>query len=110
MYSILLLTLVAAAVLVSLQNWRVGLLLCVLVGVLQDPVRKLTPDAPVYLTLAFAPVYVAMFVSLWTSRPVLPDFFRHYPHSVTVALLVLIALALSSVQTLTFGLHAWQAV
>ena len=81
-----------------------------LVGVLQDPVRKVTPDTPIYLTLAFVPIYVAMFVNLWMTHPVLPNFFSHYPRAAAIALFVLLALAVSSVQTLSYGLHAWQAV
>jgi hypothetical protein len=110
MYSTILLIFVAISAVVALQNWRLGLLLCVVVGVLQDPVRKVTPGTPIYLTLAFVPIYAAMFLNLWTTHPVLPSFFRHYPRSETVAMLVLLALLVSSVQTLSYGLQAWQAV
>src|SRR5439155_25166748 len=109
-YRLALLAVVAVSVVVALQNWRLGLLLCVVVGVLQDPIRKVTPGTPIYLTLAFVPIYAAMFVNLWTTRPVLPSFFHHYPRSETMALLVLLALLVSSVQTLSYGLQAWQAV
>ncbi len=110
MYSTLLLIVVGVSVLVALQNWRLGLLLCVLVGALQDPIRKVTPDTPIYLTLAFVPIYVAMFVNLWMTHPVLSDFFRHYQRAAVITFFVLLALAISSVQTLSYGLHAWQAV
>ncbi len=110
MYSTLLLVIVAASSLLALQNWRLGLLCCFIVGVLQDPVRKVTPNTPIYLTLAFLPIYVAMFVNLWTTRPVLPIFFHHYPRAAGISLLVLLSLTVSSVQTLSYGLNAWQAV
>ena len=35
---------------VSLVDWRRGWLLALVAGVLQDPVRKLTPNTPVVLT------------------------------------------------------------
>jgi hypothetical protein len=110
MYSTLLLVIVAGSVLLALQNWRLGLLCCLIVGVLQDPVRKVTPHTPIYLTLAFVPIYVAMFANLWSTRPVLPIFFHHYPRAAGITVSVVLALAVSSVQTLSYGLNAWQAV
>lgn len=38
-------------VLVTLDNWRRGLLLAVLVGFAQDPLRKITPGEPVYFVV-----------------------------------------------------------
>ncbi len=35
---------------ITLTDWRRGLLVCVVVGFLQDPLRKLIPGEPVYLT------------------------------------------------------------
>jgi hypothetical protein len=95
---------VAAASLVALQNWRWGLLLCVLVGLTQDPIRKDTPNNPGYLVLAFAPIYTAMAVSLWSTRPALKQFYRYYPQVTVPALVYVAALAVSSLQTLTYGL------
>jgi hypothetical protein len=110
MYSTLLLIFVAVSTCIALQNWRLGLLLCVVAGVLQDPIRKVTPGTPIYLTLTFAPIYAAMFVNLWTTQRVLPHFFQYYPRSATMAQLVFFVLLLSSVQTLSYGLQAGQAV
>src|SRR5262245_57809278 len=31
-------------------NWRVGVLICIFVGFMQDPLRKLVPGEPVFLT------------------------------------------------------------
>jgi hypothetical protein len=44
---------------VALADWRKGLLACIAVGFLQDPLRKLWPGEPVYLT-ALVGVLVAM--------------------------------------------------
>ena len=110
MYSLILIAIVVVSVLVALQNWRLGMLLCIIVGVIQDPIRKVTPDTPIYLTLAFVPIYMAMFVNLWTTYPVLPNFFHHYPRASTIATFLLLALAISSVQTLSYRVDAWQAV
>ncbi len=37
---------------ICFTNWRMGFLLCVIVGCLQDPIRKVIPGEPVYLTSA----------------------------------------------------------
>ena len=39
-------------------KWRLGFLLCIIVGCLQDPIRKIVPGEPVYLTSAIL-IYVA---------------------------------------------------
>src|SRR5260370_4294129 len=103
MYSVGLLALVAVACLIALQNWRMGLLLCVVVGLLQDPIRKVTPGTPAYLVMAFVPVYAAMFVALLNERAVLRDFFRRYPQAVLVGQLFFFCIAFSCLQTLTYA-------
>jgi hypothetical protein len=42
--------LIGLAFAIALADWRKGLLLCLAVGFLQDPLRKLWPGEPVYLT------------------------------------------------------------
>src|SRR5579859_5745889 len=110
MYSVGLLALVAVACLIALQNWRIGLLLCVVVGLLQDPIRKVSPGTPAYLVMAFVPVYVAMFVALLNERPVLRDFFRHYPRAVLVAQLFIFCIAFSCLQTFSYASKGMSAL
>src|SRR6266550_6672927 len=43
---------------ICVMNWRIGFLLCIVVGCLQDPIRKIVPSEPVYLTSAIL-IYVA---------------------------------------------------
>jgi hypothetical protein len=44
-----------------IANWRVGVSICVLVGFLQDPLRKLTPGEPIYFTaLVGAPLLATL--------------------------------------------------
>lgn len=52
----------------SFQNWRKGMLLCVAVGFLSDPVRKVIPGQPVYFV-----VLVGVFVAV-----VIAGFFSQY--------------------------------
>jgi hypothetical protein len=43
--------LVIIAMALSFANWRVGVLICLIVGFLQDPLRKLVPGEPVVFTV-----------------------------------------------------------
>lgn len=52
-------------VLIALSDWRAGILACVLVDVIRDPVRKLDPGHPVFITVAGALVWAAVFVSMY---------------------------------------------
>lgn len=40
--------LVFVACLISILNWRWGIFVCIVVAIMQDPLRKLIPDEPVY--------------------------------------------------------------
>ncbi len=44
----------------ALAEWRVGLLLCLAIAILQDPLRKLTPDQPVFYVVFVGVVFVGM--------------------------------------------------
>ncbi len=49
--------------LVALTNWRRGIYAVVLAGFLQDPIRKLVPGEPVYLSLVAAALFGVCFLS-----------------------------------------------
>lgn len=48
-----------AAALMAVANWRLGFFLCLLTGVLQDPLRKLAPDQPAYFVVFVGVVFGA---------------------------------------------------
>ena len=48
---------VGLAALITLTDWRRGWLLAILAGVLQDPVRKITPGTPVWLSMSVVGIY-----------------------------------------------------
>jgi hypothetical protein len=53
--------LLAIAMGICIANWRVGVSVCIIVGFLQDPLRKLTAGEPVYLTaLVGAPLLATL--------------------------------------------------
>ena len=53
------------AVFIAFNNWRYGLFACVVVAILQDPLRKLAPGEPVYYILLTGVVFGAAFLAAW---------------------------------------------
>src|SRR5215468_10035 len=56
------LSLLAISVLWALAEWRMALLLCIATAILQDPLRKLTPDQPVLFVVFVGAVFAAGFL------------------------------------------------
>jgi len=102
---------VALAALVALTDWQRGWLLVLVVGVLQDPVRKLTPGAPIYVTFSVLVVVAAMmFASHVRVTLNLREFTRRFASISQATMLVLIMLVIAAINgILTFGLAAWKA-
>lgn len=100
---------VALACMVALTDWRRGWLLAVLVGVLQDPARKLVPGVPVYLTFAIVAVYVTMLFSMQGQLQTMArDFTRRFSNVWIAFSLLFLFLVLAAVNGLmTFGVEFW---
>lgn len=64
MIEFLTLLIVAISGLVALQKWWRGVWLCVVIGFIQDPLRKVIPDQPVYMVALVAVVIGAVVVGL----------------------------------------------
>lgn len=62
-----------AAALITLSNWRNGLTAVLVIGILQDPFRKLTEGTPTYYTVWAAAVFFAILLLLVVRRQ-LPRF------------------------------------
>lgn len=61
----------------ALGSWRSGLVLCTLTALLQDPMRKLTPDEPVYFVVLVGFVFGAAWIGALLSRvPLRPSSIR----------------------------------
>jgi hypothetical protein len=102
----LLLMLVAFGCLLTLGKWRWGLALCILVAILQDPVRKVTPETPPYLTVAFVPIFLCMVVGLLRQGDPIRVFRFHFPELTAPLVLFTICLGCSFLTTLSYGLEA----
>lgn len=94
--------LLAAVVVASLRNWRLGVLFAVVIGFLQDPIRKLTPGEPVVLS---ATVLVAMVITgaFAVFRLGAPNLRRLFPLNIRqVAGLFIILVLIQSIRTAAF--------
>ncbi len=100
---------VAAAALVAYADWRRGFLLLLLVGTLQDPVRKLVPGAPPIMAIAALPVWLGIGLRVVGSdRGVWPRFQRAYPSVERAMKLLLLCLIPPILLVLGYGLGAWR--
>ena len=116
----ILLMLVAFAALLAFTNWRWGLSLFLVAGLLQDPARKLVPGQPVYFVLLAGAVFGAAWLGAGLSRvrlgPSVMEGWRRYmgtPFALFVALVLLQAFhsyaRFGSVQMTGIGLMVWLA-
>ncbi len=101
---------VVMAMAAALVNWRRALALALIVGVLQDPARKLTPNTPVAMTYSIVLVYfVILFAAqrdVWTN---LREFGRRFTALQTLAQLFFFFLIVAALNGLwTFGLEYWK--
>ena len=44
----------------SIKDWRRGIYLMILIGIVKDPIRKMIPDAPAYLALVTVPIWAGI--------------------------------------------------
>lgn len=99
-----------ASMAVALTNWRHGWIAAVICGILQDPVRKLTPGTPAVLTMSVLAVYaVILFAALGALQRNRADFARRFPNLYSTIALFLVTLVFAAINGLsTFGLAAWK--
>ncbi len=104
-----LLGLIVASVFATFAKWRLAIPGAILVVALQDPVRKLTPGTPGWMTLLVVPLVVAGLMAMFATVPdVWRRFARNNPKiAQMLALLVLLSIP-SIIISLTFGPGSWQ--
>lgn len=82
-------------VLVAMGKWRWGLALCTLMAVLQDPLRKLIPDQPVYFVIFVGIVFgAALLGALLTRVPMKPNSINGWKHYVGKPYLIFMVLVI----------------
>ncbi|HEX8408352.1 MAG TPA: hypothetical protein VF883_05775 [Thermoanaerobaculia bacterium] len=99
-----------ASMALAFTNWRYGWLAAVVCGILQDPVRKLTPGTPPALSMSIVAVYaVILFAAAASLQRERVDFSRRFPNLYSVISLFLVILAFAAMNGLaTFGIGAWK--
>jgi hypothetical protein len=68
------LALVMVAAAMALLDWRRGLAICVLIGIAQDPLRKLAPGQPIYYVVLVGVIFAAAWMRAALTRvPLTPS-------------------------------------
>lgn len=101
----------AASMAMALIDWRRAWFAAVVCGILQDPVRKITPGTPAALSMSVVLVYLAiLFAALVHLQSNRLDFERRFPRIYTLFTVLMAFLVLAAVNGLaTFGLKGWAA-
>src|SRR5215471_10751996 len=94
-------SLLALPVFLAIAEWRMGLLLCLATAIVQDPLRKLTPDQPVFFVAFVAVVFAGMCLgALARGVPLNPNIifkrYRHFATPFSVFFLLMIVKAFNS--------------
>lgn len=105
----LIISIIAGSIAIAWHNWRWGIAAAILVGLIQDPLRKVMPGAPALMTMASLPIWgVAVASALLGSRHLIRQFLLNFPRLTNClqafALYLLIAAALSA----TYGEGSWK--
>lgn len=110
MITMLFAAILLGAMMIALLNWRHGWIAAVVCGVLQDPVRKLTPGTPAALSMSIVAVYFVVLIgAALTLQRNRKDFERRFPNVYNTLILVLIFLAFAAVHgVITFGMANWK--
>jgi hypothetical protein len=103
------LILIGAATGLSFKDWRRGIYLMILIGIIKDPIRKMIPDSPAYLALATVPIWGAILISSLIENPnVLKNFSSKYPRLSLAIGIFLISIIPAAVKSATFGSGSWK--
>jgi len=97
------------ATLFSIKDWRRGIYLMILIGIVKDPVRKMIPGAPAYLALATVPVWAGILIGAFIENPGLWHDFRNSYRKLTTAIIIfLVSLLPAALKSATYGTGSWQ--
>ena len=105
----LFLSMVMAFSVAAAARWRAGIWLVILVGALQDPVRKMVPGAPGYLAMSTFPVWAGLlFGAARTGDLAWWRFKRLLPGPARLFTLLIVLLLPGLVMSLTYAPGSWQ--
>ncbi|MBV8516513.1 MAG: hypothetical protein JO197_03825 [Acidobacteria bacterium] len=91
-------------------DWRRGWYLLLACGVLQDPVRKLTPGTPVTISFSIILIYaMILFTARKEMAAALTDFSRRFANLYSATFILILTLAIAAMNGLvTYGVDNWK--
>ncbi len=108
MAQIILFSLVAVSSVWALLDWRRAIFLVLLVGAIQDPLRKLTPNAPSYLVLATVPIWLVLSFRALGQAQIWKLFQESYRQLSSVMLVFLLSLLPAAFISASYGPGTWK--
>ncbi len=99
---------IAFATFSTLRDWRKGVLFAIVIGALQDPVRKATPGTPALLVLSSLPVWAVMAYRAVLDQRAWHSFRAAYPLIANSMRFFILCLPLPALLVLEYGLGAWK--
>lgn len=100
---------VATGCLVTFRNWRWGVPIAIVLGLLQDPVRKAMPGAPTYMVLVSLPVWVAIIVSALANHDLrIRTCLSQFPRLTWWGQVFACYLIVPAIISATYGRNTWQ--
>jgi hypothetical protein len=107
LYTFLILICVATAC--AIKDWRKGVFLMIIAGIIKDPIRKMVPDAPAYLALATVPIWGAILIGALIENPDVVKKFKIRYQRLTMALIIFLLSAVpAAIKSATFGSGSWK--
>ncbi len=100
---------IGCCALLAWHDWRWGVLVAILVGLLQDPIRKMLPGTPAYLTMASFPIWLTAAVcAVRQQRDSIGRFMAEFPALGRWGPRFALYLVIPAVLSLTYGAGTWQ--
>ena len=101
--------LVAGACAVAVFRWRWGVFAAIVVGLLQDPLRKMVPGVPGYLAMCSVPVWITtLLMALASGEVSAHNFLSGFPRLSRWVSVFGLYLLIPAALSLTYGKGSWQ--
>lgn len=105
----LLFILIAAACAVAVYRWQWGVFAAIVVGLLQDPLRKMVPGVPGYLSMCSVPVWgVTLVMALYTGQVTARRFLSGFPRLARWISIFAFYLCVPAALSFSYGKGTWQ--
>ena len=99
---------VAVCCMLAMSNWRHAMYLGVVIDVLRDPIRKVTPYEPAWMTQAMVPVWLAILVGCLAQQPsVIRRIKKIFPGVKSGTVLLFLSLTPGALMSLLLYQNGW---